>query len=41
MEWVSSDTFTRSTPGTPLTAFSTWAWQAAQVIPVTIYCSKI
>ena len=27
------------TPGTALTAFSTRVWQAAQLIPVTLYCS--
>ena len=27
------------TPGTPRTAFSTWAWHAAQLIPVTLYFS--
>ena len=29
------------TPGTALTAFSTRAWQAAQLIPVTVYCSMV
>ena len=37
MEFVSRDTVTCFTPGTLDTAFSTWAWQAAQVIPDTIY----
>ena len=32
-------TVTEDTPGTFATAFSTWALQAAQLIPVTLYCS--
>ena len=35
MEFVSRETEHSVTPGTPLTAFSTLALQAAQLIPVT------
>jgi hypothetical protein len=38
MELVKRLTAQDSTPGTAETAFSTRAWQAAQVIPVTVYC---
>ena len=38
MELVSRLTEQLSTPGTALTAFSTRAEQAAQLIPVTLYC---
>ena len=38
MELVSRLTAQLSTPGTAETAFSTRAWQAAQLIPVTVYC---
>ncbi len=41
MELVSRLTEQEVTPGSELTAFSTRAWQAAQLIPVTIYCSMI
>ena len=37
IELVKSDTETLLTPGTLATAFSTWAWHEAQVMPVTIY----
>ena len=37
MELVRRLTVQADTPGTLLTAFSTRAWQAAQLIPVTIY----
>ena len=40
MEWVSRLTEQAVTPGTAETAFSTRALQAAQLMPVTIYCSK-
>ena len=39
MELVSRLTDTEDTPGTFPTAFSTRAWHAAQLMPVTIYCS--
>ena len=39
MELVSNETEQLVTPGTPFTAFSTLAWQAAQLIPVTVYFS--
>ena len=39
MEFVSRLTEHSVTPGTFETAFSTRAWQAAQLIPVTVYCS--
>ena len=39
MELVSRLTEQEVTPGTLDTAFSTWALQAAQLIPVTVYCS--
>ena len=39
MELVSKLTEQDSTPGSLLTAFSTLALQAAQLIPVTVYCS--
>ena len=39
MELVSRLTEQAVTPGTALTAFSTRAEQAAQLIPVTLYCS--
>jgi hypothetical protein len=38
---VSKDTDTLLTPGTALTAFSTLAEQAAQVMPVTLYCFRV
>ena len=38
MELVSRLTDTEHTPGTFATAFSTRAWQAAQLMPVTVYC---
>ncbi len=38
IEFVSRLTEHDSTPGTLETAFSTCAWQAAQLIPVTSYC---
>ena len=38
MELVKRLTEAEVTPGTFATAFSTLAWQAAQLIPVTIYC---
>ena len=38
MEFVRSATATEETPGTSATAFSTWDWHAAQVMPVTVYC---
>ena len=41
MELVSRLTETESTPGTFATAFSTLAWHAAQLMPVTMYCSMI
>ena len=37
MELVSRLTETEETPGTCETAFSTRAWQAAQLMPVTMY----
>ena len=40
IEFVSRFTEHDSTPLTPLTAFSTRALQAAQLIPVTLYCFK-
>ena len=39
MELVSRLTEQDVTPGTPQTAFSTLALHAAQLIPVTLYCS--
>ena len=39
MEFVRRLTAHEVTPGTALTAFSTCAWQAAQLIPVTLYLS--
>ena len=39
MEFVSRLTEQLATPGTLLTAFSTRAEQAAQLMPVTLYCS--
>ena len=39
IEWVSRLTEQDVTPGTALTAFSTRALHAAQLIPVTLYCS--
>ena len=39
MELVSRLTEQLSTPGTALTAFSTRALHAAQLMPVTLYCS--
>ena len=39
IEFVRSDTLHDSTPSTPDTAFSTCAWHAAQLIPVTKYFS--
>ena len=41
MELVSRLTEQEVTPFTPDTAFSTRAEQAAQLIPVTVYCSII
>ena len=38
IEFVSRLTEQDVTPGTPLTAFSTRAEQAAQLMPVTLYC---
>jgi len=38
MELVKRLTEHDVTPGTPETAFSTLAEQAAQLIPVTLYC---
>ena len=38
MEFVSRLTAQEVTPGTAETAFSTRAWQAAQLMPVTVYC---
>ena len=40
IEFVRRDTEQEVTPGTLPTAFSTRAWQAAQLIPVTVYCSN-
>ena len=39
IEFVSRLTEQEVTPGTLLTAFSTLLLQAAQLIPVTVYCS--
>ena len=39
MEFVSRFTAQAVTPGTADTAFSTRAEQAAQLMPVTVYCS--
>ena len=36
IELVSRETLTDFTPGTFATAFSTWAWQDAHVMPVTM-----
>jgi hypothetical protein len=41
MELVRRLTEHEVTPGTFKTAFSTLDWQAAQLIPVTAYCSII
>ena len=41
IEFVSRLTLQESTPGTFDTAFSTLAWHAAQLMPVTIYCSIV
>ena len=41
MEFVRRLTAHEVTPSTLLTAFSTRAWHAAQLIPVTLYCSKV
>ena len=41
IELVSRLTEQLSTPGTARTAFSTRALHAAQLIPVTLYCSKL
>ena len=41
MEFVSRLTEQLVTPGTAFTAFSTRAEQAAQLMPVTLYCSII
>ncbi len=41
IELVSRETATESTPGTLCTAFSTLATHAAQLIPVTLYCSIV
>ena len=38
IELVSRLTVQDVTPGTAETAFSTWALQAAQLMPVTLYC---
>ena len=38
MEFVSRLTEQLFTPGSFDTAFSTRAWQAAQLIPLTVYC---
>ena len=39
IEFVSKFTEQEVTPGTPKTAFSTLALHAAQLIPLTLYCS--
>ncbi len=39
IEFVRRLTEQEVTPGTLLTAFSTLAWHAAQLMPVTVYCS--
>ena len=39
IEFVSRLTEQEITPGTLETAFSTRVWQAAQLIPVIVYCS--
>ena len=41
MELVSRLTEQLATPGTAFTAFSTRAEQAAQLMPVTVYCSIV